>query len=267
MQVLNDADLETASSGIVQGALIHSGQVCMSTERVIAQSGIVDKLTNLIAKKASNIKSGRTSDEGIKLGPLFTPDGAANVVQQLKEAKASGAQVHIGNVPVEAEGPFKTIIQPHVLSSVSRDMKIWKKETFGPVITITTVDSIDEAVEAANDSEYSLIAALWTTNLHSATEVAPRIRAGHVVVNSASISIEPSFGNAGLGCTESRFKLNCADFQFRGPSGYGRFDIASFTDERSISFMPRKGIASSTISADRLYSRREVPNGRRTLEE
>lgn len=197
--MLNDADLETASSGIVQGALIHSGQVCMSTERVIAQSGIVDKLTELISKKASNIKSGRPGEEGIKLGPLFTPNGAVNVVEQLKEAKASGAKVHVGNVPEQAEGDFKTVVQPHVLSSITRDMKIWKQETFGPVISITSVETIDEAITAANDSEYSLIAALWTTNLHSATEVAPRIRAGHVVVNSASISIEPSFGNAGLG--------------------------------------------------------------------
>lgn len=179
--------------------MIHSGQVCMSTERVIAQSGIADKLIELIAKKTSSIKSGLPGDEGIKLGPLFTPNGAKNVVDQLNEAKSNGAKVHIGNMPTEAEGQFKTVIQPHVLSSISRDMKIWKKETFGPVITVLKVDTIDEAVEAANDSEYSLIAALWTTNLHSATEVAPRIRAGHVVVNSASISIEPSFGNAGLG--------------------------------------------------------------------
>lgn len=188
--VLNDADLETASSGIVQGAMIHSGQVCMSTERVIAQSGIANQLSQLIVKKASQMKAGRTSDQGIKLGPLFTPNAAKSVVQQLQEAKLSGAEVLLGNMPKEAEGPFSTVIQPHVISSVTREMRIWKQETFGPVISILQVDTIDEAVEAANDSEYSLIAALWTTNLHSATDIAPRIRAGHVVLNSASISIE-----------------------------------------------------------------------------
>jgi len=100
----------------------------MSTERVIAQAGIADKLTKLIADKASKLKAGTTTESGIKLAPLFTPGGAKNVVTQLQSAKSSGAQVIVGNMPNEAEGPFKTVIQPHVLSSISRDMDIWKRE-------------------------------------------------------------------------------------------------------------------------------------------
>lgn len=98
-----------------------------------------------------------------------------------------------------------------VLGDVTTSMSIWPRETFGPVIALTPFDTMEEAIRLANDSEYSLIASLWTSNLHEAMKFAPQIKAGSVQVNGATIHVEPTFGNAGLG----------------GASGYNRFNVDS----------------------------------------
>lgn len=211
-------NLESAAWGVVFGALVHSGQVCMGTERVLVHESILPEFERLVTERVSKLRAGDTKDA--QLGPLFRPSAADTVTKQIQDAVQKGARVLVGDKSPQPSGDFATIVAPTVLSGISTSMDIWERESFGPTISITCFKTMDEAVTLANDSEYSLIAGLWTSNLHEAMKYAPQLRAGSVQVNGSTIHIEPSFGNAGLG----------------GATGYGRFNIDSFTDLRSIAF-------------------------------
>lgn len=172
----------------------------MSTERVIAQREIFQVLRDKICELVRSIKAGRISshnqtgvDPDNKLGPLFSESSAQYVLDMLHEAKEAGASVLLGDLTRE-----RTVIQPHVLTDVKPGSRIWDQETFGPgaassllllirhysnsnvslVIILNAADSVNEAVELANASSYSLTAALWTSNLYAAKDVASRIRSG-----------------------------------------------------------------------------------------
>ena len=127
-QVLEDADIPRAARAITSSALLHSGQICMSTERVIIQRGVatafVEELTALFRKG----KAGDTySDSTANLGPLFTEGSAENVVAMINDAIAQGAKVVIGDC--DRKG---TIVQPHIVMNAKPGMKLWERESFGP---------------------------------------------------------------------------------------------------------------------------------------
>ncbi|KAI0075312.1 aldehyde dehydrogenase [Panus rudis PR-1116 ss-1] len=216
--VLNDADIENAARAIVSSATWHSGQICMSTERVIAQSEAAKKLIPAIQKLMNSLKAGDPhSDPNHHLSALFTEASAENVVNMIKEAKEQGAEVLVGDVKREG-----AVIQPHVIGGVKTSMRIWQRETFGPVVVVTAADTIDEVVELANQTDYSLAASLWTKDLNLALDVGSRIRAGSTNINGPTIHIESMRGLTGLG----------------GATGYGHFDVENFTDVRMLIIHP-----------------------------
>ncbi|KAL7004926.1 hypothetical protein EMMF5_005539 [Cystobasidiomycetes sp. EMM_F5] len=217
-------NLEAAAWGCVFSAMMHSGQICMSAERVLVQREVYERFSKLVADRVSKLQAGDPSATAA-LGPLFTQQAASNVAKQIADAVKDGAKVLTGAASGAPEGDYKTVIQPMVLGDVTTSMSIWPRETFGPVIALTPFDTMEEAIRLANDSEYSLIASLWTSNLHEAMKFAPQIKAGSVQVNGATIHVEPTFGNAGLG----------------GASGYNRFNVDSFTDLRAIAFHGHNG--------------------------
>jgi len=190
--VLDDADVDDCARGLLFGGMINSGQVCMSSERVIVQKGIKDALLAALKKHVQGVRAGSPTEAGIS--SLFTEASAENFVKLVSEAKEKGAEVVVGDLKREG-----ALVNPHIMLGVKRGMQLWEKESFGPVLSIAVADSIDEAVELANDTEYSLTSGLWTTNVHRAFEVAPRIRAGSVNINGATINAEPFIGLAGLG--------------------------------------------------------------------
>jgi len=220
LQVLEDANVDEAARAITFAAMTHSGQVCMSTERVIVQRSVSKALISAVSALSQGLKAGDPTDPTVKLPPLFSEASAANVLDMIREAKEAGADLVFGNL--QREG---SVVQPHLLTGVKPGMTIWDKESFGPVLGFAVVDTVDEAVELANATSYSLTASLWTTNVHSALEVAPRIRAGSTTVNGPTFHSEPLLSIMGLG----------------GSTGYGRFDIANFTDKRLIVLYPENG--------------------------
>ncbi|RDB25346.1 Salicylaldehyde dehydrogenase [Hypsizygus marmoreus] len=215
MVVLDDANLEDAARAIVYGAMAHSGQICMSTERVIVQRGISKALISAVITLCEPLKAGDPSKN--LLSPLFSVGSAENVLDLIRDALDAGAELLLGDLSRKG-----SIVQPHLLYDVKPDMRIWEHETFGPVTLFSVFDTIDEAVDLANASDYTLAASLFTTNLHSAMEISPRIRSGYINVNGTTFHSEPLLTVFGLG----------------GSSGYGRFDVEHFTDKRSIVFHP-----------------------------
>ncbi|TFK75486.1 aldehyde dehydrogenase [Pluteus cervinus] len=214
VKVLNDASIQDAAKAIVFGSMAHSGQICMSTERVIVQSGVAQELTNAVRSLTQSLRAGNTTDDPkAQLSALFTESSAENVVNMLKSAKDDGAEVILGDL--DRKG---AVVQPHLLTGVKPGMALWERESFGPVVAFTIVDSVDEAVELANQTDYSLSAAVWTSDLYQAQQISASIHSGYVNINGPTVHSEPILSLVGLG----------------GSSGYGRFDIEHFTDKRVI---------------------------------
>ncbi|TDL24450.1 ALDH-like protein [Rickenella mellea] len=216
--VLDDANISDAARAITFGALLHSGQVCMSTERVIVQRGAAATLQSELLKLFRNVKAGDpTRDPSAQLSCLINEASAVNVVKMVEEAKSSGAQVLLGDIRREGAR-----VQPHILTGVNPGMRAWDRESFGPVVVISVVDTVDEAIELANASEYSLTASVWASDRYKGVEVANQIRAGCTSVNGPTIHIEPGLELAGLG----------------GATGYGRFTVDNFTVKRGVVVHP-----------------------------
>ncbi|KAI9442980.1 aldehyde dehydrogenase [Lactarius indigo] len=216
--VLADADIEQASRAIVSGALLFSGQICMSTERVIVQRPVLEPLVAAIKRNIDTLTVG--DPEHSHLSSLFTDRSADNVIEMLKEAKEAGAEVLLGDL--EKAGP--ALLKPHVLTGVKTETRLWQRETFGPVLVVAAVDTIDEAVELANATDYSLASAVWTNDLYNAMNVSRRLRFGTVSINGSTIHVEGAIGVTGLG----------------GSSGYGRFNVDNFTERHTITLHPPK---------------------------
>ncbi|KAH9944794.1 Aldehyde/histidinol dehydrogenase [Amylocystis lapponica] len=212
--VLDDADVPRAARAIAHAVLMHSGQICMSTERVLVQRGAAPALA---AALEAALGAARAGGPGAALSALVTPAAAANVAAMVAEARAAGARVVLGDGKADS-----AVVQPHLVAGVVPGMRMWERESFGPVVVLVEVASVDEAVELANATEYSLAAALWTQNVHTALDVAARIRAGCTSINGPTIHLELGRGLVGLG----------------GASGYGHFDIDSFTDVRMVVVHP-----------------------------
>ncbi|KAI5118594.1 hypothetical protein M0805_004169 [Coniferiporia weirii] len=218
--VLDDADIDTAARAIAHGALLHSGQICMSTERVIVQRKAAETLVPKLQEHFASLKAGDPSaDPAFKLSALFSEGSAENVMNMLKEARDAGAKLLVGDLNRDG-----ALIQPHLIQDVKPGMRAWDRESFGPVVGIAVVDTIDEAVEMANATDYTLTASVWTKDVNQALDVASRIRSGCTSVNGATFHSEQGLGHAGLG----------------GATGYGRFDIEHFTIKRLIVIHPSK---------------------------
>lgn len=176
-KVLNDADLEDAARAITYGALAHSGQVCMSTERIIVHKDISKALMDKVVSLTTQIKAGESAhNDPNMLSALFTEGHAEGVLSMVREAtEKDGAELLFGDL--HRSGAF---LHPHLvkLNAIKPGIKIWERESFGPVTVFIEFETLDQAIELANDSDYSLSASLWTKNVHSAMALAPRIRAG-----------------------------------------------------------------------------------------
>jgi len=211
--VLDDANVTLAARAVVSGSMVNSGQSCISTERIIVQKGVAAQLIEQIKAISSQLKAG----DGGKLSGLFTEASAENVISMVKEAVDSGAELLVGDL--KRNGTF---VQPHVVLGAKPGDRLWERETFGPVVTIAVVDTVDEAVEMANATTYSLAASLWTSDVRKAVDVSRRINSCRVLVNQSTVGTESGF-HAGA---------------FGGSSGYGTFGINSFLESQLISIPP-----------------------------
>ncbi|KAI0312826.1 aldehyde dehydrogenase [Amylostereum chailletii] len=177
--VLADADIPTAGRGIVFGGFLNSGQGCMCTERVIVMRPALPALLAAMEDLSASLVVGDPSAPETALSSLFTDAGAENILGLIREAKDAGAEILLGDL--QRDG---SLVKPHIVVGVKKGMRLWERETFGPgeaaalMLAVTVADTVQEAIELAIDSEYSLVSSLWTRDVHAAMEVATQIRAG-----------------------------------------------------------------------------------------
>jgi acyl-CoA reductase-like NAD-dependent aldehyde dehydrogenase len=204
--VLADADLDRAANGIVWGAMMNAGQNCGAVERVYVDKSVADVLT---AKIVAATKALRFGDD---VGPLTTEAQRRVVERHVGAARAAGAEVLEGGEVIESEKSTSGY-RPTVVKIDADDNALIADETFGPVVPITPVDGVEEAIRRANASRYGLTASLWTADVRQAEELARRLRAGVVTINNHSftgaIASMPwsGVGETGWGITGSPLAL------------------------------------------------------------
>jgi acyl-CoA reductase-like NAD-dependent aldehyde dehydrogenase len=211
MLVLDDADVDVASSAAVWGAFVNAGQTCLSVERCYVHRSRYEEFLRACAEKTKKLRVGDGSDPETDVGPMIHERQLQIVEAQVEDAVARGARVVAGGSPLPDLG--KNFYGPTVLADVTHEMRIMREETFGPVLPVMAFESDDEAVRLANDSEYGLAASVWTRNRARGESLARRIQAGTVMVNDViscyGISEAPHGGvkSSGVGRTHGRFGL------------------------------------------------------------
>jgi succinate-semialdehyde dehydrogenase/glutarate-semialdehyde dehydrogenase len=211
MLVLDDADVDVASSGAVWGAFVNSGQACLSVERCYVHRSLYNEFIEACVRKTKLLRMGNGIDPQTDVGPLIHERQLRNVEAQVDDAHLHGARVLIGGSRLPQLGP--NFYAPTVLAEVTHAMQIMREETFGPVLPVMPFDTDDEAIRLANDSDFGLAASVWTRNRTRGESLARRIQAGTVMVNDAiacfGISEAPHGGikASGLGRTHGLFGL------------------------------------------------------------
>jgi acyl-CoA reductase-like NAD-dependent aldehyde dehydrogenase len=181
MIVLEDADVEVASSAAVWGAFVNAGQTCLSVERCYVHSTLLPQFVTACTEKTRKLRVGDGSRPDIEVGPMIHERQLATVEKQVQDAVARGAKILVGGERLNDIGP--NFYAPTVIAGVDHTMAIMRDETFGPVLPIMAFDSEDEAVKLANDSEFGLAASIWTRDRARGEALARRIQAGMVMVN------------------------------------------------------------------------------------
>jgi benzaldehyde dehydrogenase (NAD) len=213
--VLDDADIDAAVDATVFGAFANSGQICMSTERVIVDQKVADEFAAKLARRVAALPAGDPRQGDFVLGSVVGKDTVTRVQKLVAEAQAKGAKVLTGG---ESDG---TIMKGVVVDHVTPDMALFRDESFGPQVSITRVASAEEAVKLANDTEYGLSAAIFSRDIARALELAKRIESGICHINGPTVHDEAQMPFGGVKA-----------------SGYGRFGgkagVNEFTELRWI---------------------------------
>jgi lactaldehyde dehydrogenase len=186
MIICADADLEKAARAIVLGRLARgNGQICCAVKRVFVEAPIYDRFAALLTKETKELKVGDQLSEETDVGPLINLAAAEQVERLIQDAVRAGAKVIAGG---HRRGAF---IEPTVMTDIPADVKLFREETFGPVVPLVPFRDVDEAVRMANDSPYGLQAAVFTRDISRALDVAHRLEAGGVIINwSTALRVE-----------------------------------------------------------------------------
>lgn len=214
--VLDDASITDAVNGTIFGAFMNSGQICMSTERIVVDNKIADRFIEALVEKARNLPMGDPRKGNVVLGPVYDMATVRHCNRLIDDALAKGAKLLCGG---KAE---TTLMAATLLDHVTPKMDIYHEETFGPVKVIIRANGDDDAVHIANDSEYGLSSAVFTKDTSRGLRIAAKIQAGLCHINGPTVDDEPQMPFGGVKA-----------------SGVGHFGgsagIAEFTELRWVS--------------------------------
>jgi acyl-CoA reductase-like NAD-dependent aldehyde dehydrogenase len=211
MLVLDDADVEVASSAAVWGAFVNTGQACLSVERCYVHQSLYERFLSAVVAKTGKLRVGNGLEPETELGPMIHQRQLQIVEEHVADARARGTRVLAGGTRLPQLGP--NFYAPTVIADVTHEMLLMRQETFGPVLPVMAFGSDDEAIRLANDSEFGLAASIWTRNRPRGAAIAARLQAGTVMVNDViscyGISEAPHGGvkASGLGRTHGRLGL------------------------------------------------------------
>jgi succinate-semialdehyde dehydrogenase / glutarate-semialdehyde dehydrogenase len=183
--VFPDADVDAAVEGAVIAKMRNIGEACTAANRFHVAGRVADEFSEKLAAKLAEMKVGRGTEDDVKVGPLIDADQRAKVAGLVQDATGKGAQVLVGGREREGAGYF---YEPTVLGGVTADAKLLKEEIFGPVAPVIGFDDEDAAIAAANDTEYGLVAYVYTRDVKRAFRVVEGLETGMVGLNQGMVS-------------------------------------------------------------------------------
>lgn len=201
--VFADADLEHAARALAWGSMVNAGQSCMSLERCYVERSVFDRFAGLLVDRVGGLRLNWPDMRGGEIGPIIAAPQAGLIREHLSDAYAHGARALCGGQVVEHDGGLWC--QPTVLVDVTQDMRIVREETFAAILPLLPFDDEADAIRLANDSDYGLSAAVFSSDESRARRVAGQLQAGAVSINDASLTAlihegaKQSFGLSGLG--------------------------------------------------------------------
>ncbi|WP_322612942.1 NAD-dependent succinate-semialdehyde dehydrogenase [Dermacoccus abyssi] len=178
--VLDDVDVAETAKAVATARMSNAGQACNSPKRIFVPSTMFDDFVNGVVATVEGIKVGNPDDEGTDMGPLSSVEARDDAIAQVERAVEQGATLRTGGTALEQDGAW---MAPAVLTGVTREMDAFKEEIFGPVAVVYSYDSIDEAVELANDSSFGLSGSVWGKDTDKAEQIARRLEVGMTYVN------------------------------------------------------------------------------------
>lgn len=204
--VADDADIDLAVKAIISGGLSSTGQKCTATSRVIVQQNIYEQFKEKLLQEVSKITVGDGVDSSTWMGPLVSESQLNTVMSYIEKGKAEGATLIHGGNKVEKDSLNGYFVEPTIFENVTQEMVIAKEEIFGPVLALMKVDSIEEALNMANDSVYGLSASIFTGNIKNMLSFIKNMEAGLVRVNeeSAGVELQAPFGGMKQSSSHSR---------------------------------------------------------------
>jgi len=161
------------------------GEACTAANRFHVHESVADAFAKKLAERMGGLKDGRGTDEDVKVGPLIDDDQRGKVAELVQDASGKGAEIVVGGNRVDGPGYF---YEPTVLANVPQEARLLEEEIFGPVAPIATFSSDDEAIAAANNTIYGLVAYAYTTNLDRAFRVMEGLETGMVGLNQGMVS-------------------------------------------------------------------------------
>ncbi|MRM88997.1 aldehyde dehydrogenase family protein [Faecalicatena contorta] len=205
--VAADADVEKAATCVVNGKTGNAGQVCVAPNRVFVHKHIKEKFIKKAVEMLSNITygSGKPQGEGLYMQPMSSMKAVENMEELVKDAVEKGATVLSGGKKADRAGYF---FEPTLLTGVTKEMRVYKEEIFGPIIPVIEMDDTDDLKALANDTEYGLAAYLYTTSLNMGLSLSREIDAGTVCVNEPFFCYNLPHG----GCKQSGIGKDCSTF-------------------------------------------------------
>jgi acyl-CoA reductase-like NAD-dependent aldehyde dehydrogenase len=174
-----DADIDAAAGAMAANAFSFAGQSCISVQRIYVEAPAYERFVERFLPSVEELKLGDPADEETDVGPVIDVDARERILAWIAEARANGAHVLTGG---ELDGE---LIRPTVIANAGPELKVSCDEVFGPVCTVNSVGSLDEAIELANGTRYGLQAGIFTTNLETALRAAQELEFGGVIVNEA----------------------------------------------------------------------------------
>ena len=207
--VYDDADLKAAIGGIASVWGFHSGQICTSPTRVIAQRGIYEQLVAGLSLAAAHMKVGDPLERDTVVGPVITGVHRDRVEGYIQSARDEGGEVVVGGTRPEFETGF--YVTPTLIANCNNQMKAVREEIFGPVVVVVPFDDDEEAIAIANDSDFGLYSYVFSRDAARAWSVAKRLRSGNVGINSLQRNHEAPFGGfkqSGVGRDGGSFGLH-----------------------------------------------------------
>ncbi|MCU6795463.1 aldehyde dehydrogenase family protein [Paenibacillus sp. WQ 127069] len=205
--IADDANLDLAVDGTISGGIKSTGQKCTATSRVIVMSGIYEAFKDKLVTKVRDLKVGHGLEQGTWLGPCANENQLNTVVSYIEKGIAEGAELLVGGArPDQADLADGFYIQPTVFDKVTPDMAIAREEVFGPLLALIKVDTMEEAIALANDSDYGLSASIYTQNISNILAFIQDMDAGLVRINAetAGVELQAPFGGMKQSSSHSR---------------------------------------------------------------